>query len=294
MNGLIRIGSRGSKLAILQTRIIGEKLRELYPDWNYRIIPIKTRGDLILPKKIGETEGKGIFVKEIEEALLRGDVDLAVHSLKDLPTESPPGAMIAAVLERDDPREAFLSRSGQTLAELPPGSRIGTSSLRRMIQLKEMHPDIEVMPLRGNVPTRIQKMNEGEVEALVVALAGLKRLSMENLAIECFSPEIFVPAAGQGALAVETRQDEWFKWVQPLNHTETEQEIIAERAFLKAIGGGCRMPVGAWGKVEGDTLTLWGLVGLDNRICRGTIRGKKWEGEDLGEKLARRLIHDAG
>ncbi|MGQ9474172.1 MAG: hydroxymethylbilane synthase, partial [Candidatus Caldatribacteriaceae bacterium] len=198
MKGSIRIGSRGSKLAILQARIIGEKLRELYPDWNYQIIPIQTRGDVISSRGIGEIEERGIFVKEVEEALLRRDVDLAVHSLKDLPTETPPGLVIAAVLERDDPREAFLSRSGQTLAGLPPGSRVGTSSLRRMIQLKEIRPDIEVVPLRGNVPTRIQKMNEGEVEALVVALAGLKRLGMENLAIECFSPEIFVPAAGQG------------------------------------------------------------------------------------------------
>jgi len=271
---------------------VGEKLRAYYPGWEYQLVPIRTRGDELLSARIEEIGGKGVFVREIEEALLRGEVDIAVHSLKDLPTELPPGLTIAAVTEREDPRDAFLSRSGKKFLALPSGARIGTSSLRREVQIKNLRPDIEVVPLRGNVPTRIRRMREGVVDGIVVAVAGLKRLQLTGEIVECFPLEVMLPAVGQGVLAIETRQDE-AQWVRCLNHEATERAILAERAFLRAVSGSCRMPVAAWGEVEGEVITLWGMVFTGGELRKAMVTGQVVQAEMVGMELAERLGYGA-
>lgn len=287
---LLRAGSRESKLALIQTNIVIEQLKRHYPDWEFEIVRIKTQGDKFLNAALGEVGGKGLFVKEIEEALFSGAIDMAVHSMKDVPSELPEGLHISAVTKREDPRDVFISMNGMRFSELATGALIGTSSLRRAVQLKAIRPDVEILPIRGNVSTRIKKMRELDLAGIVLAAAGIKRLGMEEVITEYFTPEMMVPAVGQGSLAVETRlDDELSELIRCINDTNTESAVKAERAFMQALGGSCKIPIGAYAEVEGNTLTLIGMVEKDGIIKKGSISQKVSLAEEAGIKLAREL-----
>jgi hydroxymethylbilane synthase len=250
---MFTIGSRGSQLALWQARFIASQLAESGVE--SRIEIIKTTGDRMQTASLVQAGGKGLFTKEIEEALLAGDIDLAVHSLKDLPTESPEGLTIASIPQRANPFDAV---SGRRLAELPYGARVGTSSPRRAAQLGILRPDLKIEPIRGNVDTRLKKLHADEFDAILLAVAGLQRLGLENEIAEILSAEQVCPAPGQGALAVQTRLNDPAQAVcARLNHAPTMHAVCAERAVLAGLGGGCQLPVGAYAVVDGDTLTLY-------------------------------------
>lgn len=288
----MRIGTRGSKLALAQARGVGRMLEEV-GGLRVEIIAITTSGDRLPELPANAFSGKGIFVKEIEEALLRGEIDLAVHSLKDLPPEFPAGLGLAAIPQREDPSDVLVSRSGLQLKDLPRGAKIGTGSLRRQAQLLHFRRDLFFVPVRGNIDTRLRKLEKGEMDALVMAAAGLKRIGCEGRVAEYLSPEICVSAAGQGAIAVEGRDGHWASLrAASLNHPPTAAETMAERAFLKRLGGGCQTPVGALARVEGDGITITGVVAErgGGRIFRKEISGLKDQGEGLGASLADHLL----
>ena len=282
------VGTRGSALALAQARWVIERLRRLHPDVEFVEKVIKTGGDR------GQMKEIGAFVKELEEALQRGEIDLAVHSLKDLPTRQPEGLVIGAVPARATPYDVLISRDGRPLEELPAGARVGTGSPRRRAQLLALRPDLEILPIRGNVDTRLRKLDAGEVDALVLAEAGLERLGLLERVTERLPFEAMLPAVGQGALAVEVRADDAFalELVSALDHRETRLGIEAERAFLGGLGGGCRVPIASFGRVQGDRLVLDGLVadpdGLS--VLRGRIEGSPGRAEELGHELAEKLL----
>lgn len=287
---LLKVGTRDSKLALIQTDMVIEELKKHHHDWKFEKVLVKTRGDRFLDSVLSEMGGKGLFVKEIEDALLCGDIDMAVHSMKDVPYEIPEGLYIAAVTKREDARDVFISADGRRFAELKEGARIGTSSLRRAVQLKGMRPDIEIVPLRGNVPTRIKKMKELNLAGVVLAAAGMKRLGMEDAVCEYFSPDMVVPAVGQGALAVEMRkEDARVRFVKCVDDPDAAIAVRAERAFMRALGGSCKVPMGAYAWIEGNILNMIGMMEGDGKVKRGNIFGKISEAEDLGIKLAKEL-----
>lgn len=289
---IIRIGTRASALALAQAAWAKKNLEERYPDLRVEILKIKTSGDRFLAAPI-KTIGKGIFVKEIEDALLENKIDLAVHSMKDLPTGTTPGLAIAAVPEREDARDALVARSGKGLKNLPAGSRIGTGSLRRRAQILHYRPDLAVEAIRGNVDTRLKKMDAGEFDGLVMAAAGLNRLRMADRVSEYLAPEICLPAPAQGALALQCREgDHTVNLAAFLRHPPTLLEVAAERAFLGHLGGGCQLPIGARAWAEGDGLRVAGVVGdADGRkLFREEISGPAESAEALGRKLAERLL----
>lgn len=292
MSRKIVVGSRGSKLALIQTESIVNRIKEKDPGIEVSIRHIVTRGDRDRHAQL-DGMGIGVFVKELEEALLDGRIDLAVHSLKDMPTEIPAGLRLAAILERLDPRDVLVSR-GERLAELAAGSRIGTGSLRRVVQLKACRPDLEVCSIRGNVDTRLRKVAGGEFDGVILAAAALKRLGWEDRISEYLPTEHFLPAVGQGALAIETRSDdeEVAEIVAPLNHPPTRQSITAERAFLSALGGGCRAPIAALGTVSGVVLRLEGMVAdvRKRKLLCSSEEGDVTAPEELGAKLAQKLL----
>ncbi|WP_376789875.1 hydroxymethylbilane synthase [Thermoflexus sp.] len=283
----LRVGTRGSALARAQTEQVLQRLRALDPELSLEIVIIRTSGDR------GQREVRGAFVKELQHALLKGEIDLAVHSLKDLPTDPVSGLRLAAVLEREDPREALIARNGWTWATLPSGARVGTGSPRRTAQLRALRPDLVYLPLVGNVDTRLRRLEEGHYEAIVLAVAGLIRLGWGEKIAEIFPLEQVLPAPGQGAIAVEVRADDasTLALVGRLNHLPTWWAVIAERAFLRALGGGCRVPIAAYAEVHGERLTLEGRVmALDGmRGVRGQIEGPAEAAEALGEALAERI-----
>lgn len=286
----LRIGTRGSALALAQTEIVIQALRARFPDLPVERVVVRTSGDL------GRRDVRGAFVKELQRALLAGEIDLAVHSLKDLPTDPVPGLQIAAVLERADPREALVTRSGWTWDTLPPGARVGTGSPRRTAQLRALRPDLTYLPLVGNVDTRLRRLEEGGYEAIVVAMAGLLRLNRMGEGVQPFSISEVLPAPGQGAIAVEIREGDRAvaSWVAPLHHPPTGWAVLAERAFLRSLGGGCRLPIAAYAEVQGDRLTLEGLViaplGFPlGRAFRDRIEGPATAAEALGQALGERL-----
>jgi hydroxymethylbilane synthase len=288
----IRIGTRGSALALAQTEWVKRALEERYPELGVEIVRIKTSGDRFLTSPIPAI-GKGIFVKEIEEALLEKKIDLAVHSMKDLPTASTAGLAIAAVSEREDARDALVERRGGGLAALPPGARIGTGSLRRRAQLLHRRPDLAVVPIRGNVDTRLKKMDQGEVDGLLMAAAGLKRLGLAMRIGEVLSEEICLPAPGQGALALQTRAaDPTADMVAFLRHEPTMHEAAAERALLDRLGGGCQLPIGARARVEGDKLNIAAVVADPDgrKLLREQSEGSADAAERVGMELADRLL----
>ena len=293
----ITIGTRGSKLALWQTNWVKGELERLHPGLQVNIEIISTKGDRVLDvslPKLGE-QGKGLFTKELEEAIHERRVDLAVHSLKDLPTELPAGLHIGAISVREDVRDALVARTGIAgFSNLPHNALVGTSSLRRQAQLRAARPDLRLEPIRGNVDTRLRKLDDGEFDAIILAAAGLHRLGFGERITEHLDMELVLPAVGQGALAIETRSDDAAvnEIVSRLNHEATEMACRAERAFLKGLGGGCLVPIAAHAKFAGTTLTLKGLVASTDgdEIVRGSVAGPSQEAERLGHQLAEELI----
>ena len=290
---ILRIGTRGSRLALAQSEWVKERVEERYPDIRVELVRIKTKGDKILDSPLSEIGGKGLFVKEIEDALLRKEVDVAVHSIKDVPTELPEGLELRVFPKREDPCDAFISVDYETLKDLPEGSSVGTSSLRRSAQLLHMRSDLDIVPLRGNVDTRLRKLESGDFQAIILASAGLRRLGLASRINQVISPDALLPAIGQGALGLEMRQDhEMWELLNFLNHEPTEAAIRAERAFLKELEGGCQVPIACYGFLSGENLILKGLVAELNgsRIIRDEVEGKKESPEDMGVSLAKRLL----
>lgn len=289
------IGTRGSALALCQAHLIKEELESADPALEVRLKKIKTTGDKITDVPLAKVGGKGLFVKEIEEALFRKEIGLAVHSMKDVPTALPEGLHLAAITRREDPRDIVISRNGKHLLDLPRGARIGTSSLRRQSQIKHWRPDFEMIPLRGNLDTRIKKLGKEGLDAVVLAAAGVRRMGWEDRITEYLDPEICLPAIGQGALGLECRVSDGR--VNPMltrfNHPVTSRCVRAERAFLKRLEGGCQVPIAAHAQIrDGERLVLEGLVAsVDGaRIIRDGAVGDPERPEALGLELAERLL----
>jgi len=298
----LRIGTRGSPMALRQTTIVRDRLIAAHPELAeagvVEIVTIRTTGDRVQNRLLAEIGGKGLFAKEIEEALLAGRIDLAVHSLKDLETWLPEGVVIACVPPRDDPRDVLLSGNAARLASLPPGAKVGTASLRRQAQLLRHRPDLSIVPIRGNVNTRLRKMEAGEVEALVLALCGLIRLELSGHATEILPREVMLPAVGQGALAIECRTaDEMVRQLaQPLHDPISAACVAAERAMLAALDGSCRTPIGGLAEINGDRLTIEGLLLNEDgsREIRGRFEGGIDDAAQLGTQLGKQLRSGAG
>lgn len=287
------LGTRGSSLAMCQAQIVQTRLEERFPKRRVELKPIKAHADQHPELPLVAMGGEGVFVKELEQALASGAIDGAVHSLKDLPVATPPALRIAAVLEREDARDALVSRSGQGLAALPPGARVGTSSLRRRSQLLRCREDLQLLDMRGNVDTRLRKLDEGQYDAIVVAACGLIRLGLEERITEYLDLSVMLPEPGQGALAVETRAGDRdaLAFVGSLEDPVSRACVDAERAFLQALGGGCRVPIAAYAACDGVTLTLDGSVTAADGTAsvRGRLQGPMTEPAALGERLAKQL-----
>ena len=294
---IFKIGTRGSRLAIAQCEWVKKKVEARHPHIHVELVRIKTTGDKMLDTPLSKIGGKALFVKEIEEALLRKAVDLAIHSLKDVPAELPEGLMLSAFPEREDPRDAFISVKYQTIRDLPQRAEVGTSSLRRAAQLLTIRRDLEIVPLRGNVDTRLRKLEKGEIQAIILASAGLKRLGLEKRITHVIPSDQILPAIGQGALGLEVRRDDELtvSLLEFLNHEETEITTRAERAFLKELEGGCQVPIAAFCRFKDGGLHLAGMVAeLDgSHTVRDKITGKKTQAEQIGITLARKLL-DSG
>ena len=294
MRSTLIVGTRGSQLAIWQAEWVQAQLKALAPDTSVILKRIQTSGDKIQDVPLAKIGGKGLFVKEIEEALLRRDIDLAVHSMKDVPSELPEGLGIVCVPEREDPRDALIAREGHTLATLPIGARVGTSSLRRQAQLLHARPDLEIAMLRGNVDTRLRKVREGQYDAIILAASGLKRLGWDQEVTEYLSVDVSLPAIGQGSLGLEGRTDD--SWIRDLvtqfEHRPTRIAVTAERALLAGLEGGCQVPIAGYATLLGDTLTLDGLVtSLDGkRYIRQVVSGPAGEAESIGMQVAGQLL----
>lgn len=285
----IKIGSRESKLAVIQSQLVMDAIARTVPEAELELVTMKTTGDRILDKTLDQIGGKGLFVKELDQALRDGRADFTVHSLKDMPMEVPEDLPLAAFSKRADPRDVLVLPEGVT--ELDPARPIGCSSRRRQLQLKSLFPGMEIKPVRGNVQTRLKKLQDGEFSALVLAAAGLKRLGLEDRISRYFSPEEMLPAAGQGILAVQTRQGVDTACLAGVHDPDAACCALAERAFVRALDGGCSSPVAAYAVVEGENLTLTGLyVSPDETVVRkGALTGTKTEAETLGKTLATRL-----
>src|SRR5947207_13850369 len=298
----IRIGTRGAPLAVAQAREVRERLEAAHEPgrWAFEVRAIKTSGDRIQDRPLAEAGGKGLFTKEIEEALLAGDIDLAVHSMKDMPTLLPPGLMLAACLPREDVRDAFISRKARSLRELPQGALVGTASLRRQAMVKRLRPDISVVPLRGNVETRLKKLEAGEVDATLLALAGLKRLGLADQATALIDAQEFLPAVGQGAVTIEARSaDARIRdLLGKIDHADTSVALACERAFLGVLDGSCRTPIAGYAVLNRDTLAFRGMIlRPDGSEAHETSRtGKRSDaaavGADAGAELKRRAPAD--
>jgi len=290
----IKIGTRGSQLALYQAKKVKATLEILFPDLHVELEIIKTKGDKILDVALSKIGDKGLFTKEIENALLDGSVDLAVHSLKDLPTTLPEGLKLGAVLERGEFRDALVSKYGKKLSELGAGDIVATSSLRRQAGLMKMNNQIFIKDIRGNVNSRLQKMEDGYCDAMIMAAAGLQRLGLEKYITEIIDPEIIVPAVSQGAIAIETRlnDQEVDLLMEKINHTDTWNAITAERAFLAHLQGGCQVPLGCFSKVENGILNLTGFVAsVDGKqFINETISGEITKGAELGVQMAEKML----
>ncbi len=292
------LGTRGSKLAVHQTEWVQARLQELAPHVTVTLRRIQTSGDKILDVPLAKIGGKGLFVKEIEEALLSGEIDLAVHSMKDVPTALPPGLDLLCIPCREDPRDALISRDKRPFADLPQGAKVGTSSLRRQAQLLQARPDLSIIMLRGNLDTRLKKLRDGQFEAIVLAAAGLRRLGWEHEISEYLAPEISLPAIGQGALGIEGRRDDQFvrSLLSGLEDAPTRTMVRAERALLHRLQGGCQVPIAAHATLAGSDVTLEGLVAsVDGKeVIRDRVRGTVTDPESIGIQLAERLLAGGG
>lgn len=289
------IGTRGSRLALVQAHSVARDLVAGRDDLDVQVRILKTKGDKDRGASLDTFGGEGVFVKELERALVSGEIDAAVHSLKDLPTALPDGLTIAAVPERVDARDALISRGGAGLDELPPGARVATGSPRRRAQLQHYRPDLRFTGIRGNIDTRLKKLDEPDgPDAIVLAVAGLQRLGWTDRISEVLSSDVCMPAVGQAALAIETREDDLpiLDAARRIDHLPARQAVMAERSFLNRIGGGCHTPVGAWGRIQGDCLELDAVLAADDGswMVRRSLRGKPDEGRELGLRLAEAVM----
>ncbi len=294
MSRSIRIATRKSPLALWQAEEVARQLRRLYPDIQIELLKMTTRGDKVLDAPLAKVGGKGLFVKELEQGMLDGDADIAVHSMKDVPMEFPPGLHLPVIMEREDPRDAFVSNRFASLDALPADARIGTSSLRRQLQVKAALPGARLLDLRGNVNSRLQKLDNGDYDAIILASAGLIRLGFEERIRSRIEPEQSLPAIGQGAVGIECREDDerTLELLRPLDHRDTHIRLSAERAMNHRLNGGCQVPIAGFAQLEEGRIYLRGLVGRPDgsRIVRDEIRGPAEDAESLGIELAERLL----
>jgi hydroxymethylbilane synthase len=290
----LRIATRSSPLALWQAEEVSRRLKSLYPDLDVQLVTLTTKGDRILDAPLAKVGGKGLFVKELEVGILAGEADIAVHSMKDVPVEFPEGLELSLIMQREDPRDAFVSNKYQSLSELPDGALVGTSSLRRQTQIRERYPELKIDWLRGNVNTRLRKLDDGEFDAIILAAAGLKRLGFEQRIRSCLEPEESLPAIGQGAIGIEARSDDEAvrQLIAPLADADTTLRVQAERAMNETLNGGCQVPLAGYAVLEGDQLYLRGLVGEPDGsvVLRSEIRGASSDAVSLGVKLAEDLI----
>ncbi|MFQ6042834.1 MAG: hydroxymethylbilane synthase [Candidatus Poribacteria bacterium] len=293
MKSKIIIGTRGSALALWQTHWIKNKLQKVANGYQFELRHIKTIGDKILHTPLAQIGGKGLFVKELELALLSGEIDIAVHSMKDMPTIFPDGLSICAIAQRADPSDALVSHKGLRFADLPLGAKVGTSSLRRRAQLLRSRPDLNIYNLRGNLDTRIAKLRNEGFDAIILATAGVQRLGFDELITERLPYEICLPAVGQGAIGIEARDDEMelLELVSKINHLESAVAVTAERAMLRDLGGGCQIPIAALGRASNGKLNVEGLVAAvdGSRIVRSSVCGELSDADALGRQLAKQL-----
>jgi len=291
---VIRIATRKSPLALWQAEHVAQRLRTAFPGLATELVTMVTRGDKLLDAPLAKVGGKGLFVKELEQGMLDGEADIAVHSMKDVPVEFPEGLHLAAILEREDPRDALVSKRYPSFQALPPHAKIGTSSLRRQCQIKERLPACEIASLRGNVNTRLAKLDAGEFDAIVLAAAGLKRLGFHERITETLSPETSLPAMGQGAIGIECRADDLTlnQWLRSLHHPETALRVTAERAMNERLQGGCQVPIAGFAELADGRLKLRGLVGSPDgrRMIRGEVSGPGENARELGIALAEELL----
>lgn len=294
MKKKIRVGSRESALAMAQSKWVIEKITNQYPDLEWELIGMKTKGDIILDTRLEKIGGKGLFIKELEQALINQEIDLAVHSMKDIPAEIPDELDISAVSVREDPRDVLITLKGTKFEDLPQGAVIGTSSLRREVQIKEKRPDLIIKTLRGNVLTRINKLLNNEFDAMVLAAAGLKRLGLEERCEQYFNIADMIPAVGQGVLAMETRKDDLLieLLINSVHSPKTARVVAAERAFMIKLNGGCTTPIAAYAVIEGERMRVYGLLAtLDpTGIYRASVEGNISHAVDLGEELADKVL----
>jgi len=290
----IIIGTRGSKLALWQAQWVKSYLVQKFADLDIELKIIKTKGDKILDVPLAKVGGKGLFVKEIEEALVDKRIDIAVHSMKDMPAELYEGLCIGAIPERENSCDVLISHKGLLLSQLPINARIGTSSLRRIAQIKRVRPDFEISPLRGNLDTRIRKLEEGEIDAIILAAAGVKRLGLESIITQYLNEDVMLPAVGQGALCIEIRKEDQdiSRYINAMDHFLTHAVVSGERAFLKRLEGSCQIPVAGYGKAENNVFTIKGLVAdLDGKTIISDIqKGPLESSEKIGVALADKLI----
>ena len=294
----IKVGTRGSKLALAQTNSVIEALKKVAPEIEAEICVIRTSGDIMQDVSLAQIGGQGVFVKEIEEALLARSIDLAVHSMKDVPGETPEGLIFAAVMEREDARDVLVSRGNVKMEFMPKGARIGTGSLRRAAQIKAMLPDVSIMPLRGNIDTRLKKIETENLTGVILAAAGMKRMGYLEKITQYLPVELMLPAVGQGALGLEIRMQDTqlSELCAKMNDEQTAAEVAAERAYLRALGGGCRLPIAAYGLLEGKRLTLEGILTVPNgsTMIRDKVWGEIGQAEELGKKLADLILEKGG
>jgi hydroxymethylbilane synthase len=291
---VLRIATRKSALALWQAEHVRQGLQLHHPGLAVELVTMTTRGDQILDSPLAKVGGKGLFVKELEQAMLEGRADIAVHSMKDVPVELPEGLELAVILEREDPRDAFVSNSYATLDDLPQGARVGTSSLRRQCQLRARRPDLVLSDLRGNVNTRLDKLDRGEYDAIILACAGLKRLGFAERIRQELGPDIILPAIGQGAIGIECRSDDAAikALIAPLAHATTTRRLRAERALNHRLNGGCQVPIAGYAELEHGVIVLRGLVGSPDgaQLIHGVISGRPEDAEELGQVLADDLL----
>lgn len=290
----VRIATRKSALALWQAEFVKAQLEHFHDDVNVELVPMSTQGDIILDTPLAKIGGKGLFVKELEQAMLDGRADIAVHSMKDVPVEFPDGLVLHTICEREDPRDAFVSNNFASIDELPQGAVVGTSSLRRQCQIREARPDLVINDLRGNVNTRLGKLDNGQYDAIILAAAGLIRLKMHDRIADFIEPEVSLPANGQGAVGIECREsDEMVKaLLAPLEHNKTRIQVNAERAMNRRLEGGCQVPIGAYALVDGTQVHLRGLVGAvdGSQMLRDEVSGHVDDAEKLGIELAEKLL----
>ncbi len=294
----IKVGTRGSKLALTQTNYVVGALKKAAPETEAEICVIKTSGDIMQDVSLAQIGGQGVFVKEIEEALLAGSIDLAVHSMKDVPGETPEGLTFAALMPREDARDVLVSRGNVKMEFMPKGAKLGTGSLRRAAQIKAMLPDINIFSLRGNIDTRLKKIETENLTGVILAAAGMKRMGYLEKITQYLPIELMLPAVGQGALGLQTRKGdtELAELCGKLNHPQTFAEVSAERSYLRALGGGCRLPIAAYGLLEGKRLTLEGLIAAPNgsEVIRDKVWGEIGAAEELGKRLADLILEKGG